>query len=64
MENQLFLSPKKTAELGITTLYHIRLLIANDDCPGVRVGTHFKVNVPALREKLEADSRAAMQKGV
>ena len=50
-------SPKETAAMGVTTEWHIRQLIARGECPGIYVGSHFKVNVGALSEKLEAESR-------
>ena len=50
-------SPKETAAMGVTSEWHIRQLIARGKCPGIYVGSHFKVNVGALIEKLEAESR-------
>ena len=50
-------SPKETAAIGVTSEWHIRQLIARGECPGIYVGSHFKVNVGALIEKLEAESR-------
>ncbi len=50
-------SPKETAAMGVTSEWHIRQLIARGECPGIYVGSHFKVNVGALIEKLEAESR-------
>ena len=50
-------SPKETAAMGVTSEWHIRQLIARGECPGIYVGIHFKVNVGALIEKLEAESR-------
>lgn len=52
-----FLSPVKTASLGFISLHHLRRMIARGECPGIYVGTHFKVNVDALVEKLDAESR-------
>ena len=43
--------------MGVTSEWHIRQLIARGECPGIYVGSHFKVNVGALIEKLEAESR-------
>lgn len=58
-----FESPKKTAARGIISGWHLRQMIARGECPGIYTGSHFKVNVNALVEKLEAESRAG-KKGV
>lgn len=58
-----FLSPKKTAALGFITEWQLRRLIAEGRCPGVYSGTHFKVNVEALIEQLDTQSRAAANGG-
>lgn len=50
-------SPKETAAMGVTSEWHIRRLIASGECPGIYVGSHFKVNVDALIEKLDKESR-------
>ena len=50
-------SPKETAAMGVTSEWHIRQLIARGECPGIYVGSHFKVNVGALIKKLEAEGR-------
>lgn len=59
-----FLSPKKTAALGFISEWQLRHLIAEGRCPGVYSGSHFKVNVQALIEQLDAQSRAAVNGGV
>lgn len=57
------LSPKKTAELGFISEWQLRRLIAEGRCPGIYSGSHFKVNVDALIEQLDAQSRAAATGG-
>lgn len=45
------------AETKILSEHHLRLLVANGECPGIRVGNRFLVNLEALTEKLENESR-------
>lgn len=58
-----FQSPRKTAALGFVSEYYLRHLIAKGECPGIYSGNRFLVNVDALLEKLEAESRAG-KKGI
>ena len=52
-----FRTIRQTAALGILTEYRIRLLVAQGLCPGIRTGNRFLVNVGALEELLDAESR-------
>lgn len=52
-----FLTIKETAKLGIVSEHHLRVLAAQGHLPGVYVGNRFKVNVTALVEQLERESR-------
>lgn len=52
-----FKSPRETAKLGFISEAHLRQMIARGECPGIYVGTHFRVNVDALIEKLDTESR-------
>lgn len=52
-----FKTIRQTAATGILTEYRIRLLVATGECPGIRVGNRFLVNVEALAEFLDKESR-------
>lgn len=52
-----FKSIKQTAKMGVMSENYIRQLVAAKKCPGVYAGTHFMVNVEALVEQLDAESR-------
>jgi len=56
-----FRTIRQTAALGIMSEHYIRLLVAEGRCPGIRTGNRFLVNVEALAEQLDAESRAAVQ---
>lgn len=56
-------SARKFGKRGIVSENYVRRLIAMNACPGIRVGSHFRVNVDALMEKLEQESREMMGKG-
>lgn len=51
-----FLTIRQTAALGVISQHHLRLMVAQGRCPGIRVGNRFMVNVPLLMEQLERDS--------
>ena len=52
-----FKTVRQTAALGILPEHRLRLLVAQGACPGIRTGNRFLVNVEALVEKLDAESR-------
>lgn len=52
-----FKTIRKTAETGLITEYYLRLLVAQGRCPGIYSGNRFLVNVDALAEQLDAESR-------
>lgn len=56
-----FKTIRQTAALGIITEYYLRLLVAQGNCPGIYSGNRFLVNVDALVEQLENESRRTMQ---
>jgi len=39
----------------------LRLLVAQGRCPGIKTGNRFMVNVDALSEMLDAESRKNME---
>ena len=52
-----FKTIRQTASMGILSEHRIRLLVAAGQCPGIKAGNRFLVNVPALAEMLDAESR-------
>ena len=55
-----FKTIRQTAATGLLSEHRLRLLVAQGNCPGIRAGNRFLVNVPALAEQLDRESRAAM----
>lgn len=55
-----FKTIRQTAATGITSEHHLRLLVAQGKCPGIRSGNRFLINVQALAELLDAESRKCM----
>lgn len=52
-----FKTIRETAKLGIIGETYIRRMVAEGRCPGIRSGNRFLVNVEALVEQLDAESR-------
>lgn len=52
-----FKTIRQTAATGILSEHRIRLMVAAGQCPGIKAGNRFLVNVSALAEMLDADSR-------
>lgn len=52
-----FQTIRQTAATGILPEYRIRCMVAQGVCPGIRSGNRFLVNVAALEEMLDAESR-------
>ena len=48
-----FLSIRETAKTGIISEHHLRQMVAQGQAPGFYVGSHFRVNVPMLIDKLD-----------
>lgn len=53
----VFKTIRQTAATGILSEHRLRLLVAEGKCPGIRTGNRFLVNVPALAEMLDRQSR-------
>ena len=51
---------RQTAALGILSEHFLRHLVARGQCPGVYTGNRFLVNVEALVEQLDRQSREAV----
>lgn len=52
-----FKTIRQTAATGLASENFIRMLVAQGKCPGIRSGNRFLVNVEALGEMLDAESR-------
>lgn len=57
MSNSKFCTIRQTAALGIMSEHYLRLLVAQKKCPGIYTGNRFLINVEALQEQLEQESR-------
>ena len=56
-----FKTIRQVAALGVLPEYRIRLLVAQGKCPGIYAGNRFLVNVEALAEMLDQQSRGAVK---
>lgn len=52
-----FKTIRQTAAIGIVTEHCLRRMVAAGECPGIYSGNRFLVNVNALAEKLDCESR-------
>lgn len=52
-----FLTIRKTAATGLISEHYLRQMVAQGRCPGIYSGNRFLVNVEALRERLDWESR-------
>ena len=52
-----FKTIRQTAALGVLPEHRIRLLVAQGKCPGIYTGNRFMVNVDALTDFLDKQSR-------
>lgn len=52
-----FKTIRQTAATGILSEHRIRLMVATGQCPEIKTGNRFLVNVSALAEMLDAESR-------
>lgn len=55
-----FKTIRQTAATGILSEHRLRLMVAEGKCPGIRTGNRFLVNVTALAEMLDKESRAGV----
>lgn len=55
-----FLTIRQTAATGLITEHRLRIMVKQGACPGIYHGPKFMVNVTALEEQLDAESRAAV----
>lgn len=59
---QKFLTIRQTAETGILSESHLRLLEKQGRLPGIRSGNRFLVNYPLLVEQLDRESLEQAQR--
>lgn len=59
-----FMTIRRAAATGLLSEHHIRLLVATGKCPGIRIGNRFMVNIDALAEMLERESRKGLEPDV
>lgn len=52
-----FKTIRQTAALKVISEHHLRILVAQGKCPGVYSGNRFLVNLDALIEQLDNESR-------
>ena len=57
----IFQTIRQAAASGILPEHFLRQLVAQGRCPGVRSGNRFLVNVEALTEQLDRESREAVR---
>ena len=56
-----FKTIRETAKTGLISQHMLRCLVAEGRCPGIYSGNRFMVNVTALAELLDAESRSAVR---
>ena len=55
-----FRTIREVAKSGLISEHQLRIMVKQNMCPGIYRGTKFMVNVTALAEQLDAESRAAV----
>lgn len=56
-----FKTIRQTAATGILSEHRLRLMVAAGTCPGIKTGNRFLINVSALAEMLDEESRKAVE---
>lgn len=56
-----FKTIRQTAATGILSEHRLRLMVAAGTCPGIKTGNRFLINVSALVEMLDEESRKAVE---
>lgn len=60
----MFKTIRQTAATGILTEHRLRVLVAEGKCPGIKAGNRFLVNVDALAEMLDVQSKEAVRREI
>lgn len=55
-----FKTIRQTAATGILSEHRLRILVAKGECPGIKTGNRFLVNIEALAEMLDMQSKRAV----
>lgn len=56
-----FKTIRQTAATGILSEHRLRLMVAAGTCPGIQTGNRFLINISALAEMLDAESRKVQE---
>ena len=56
-----FKTIRQTAATGILSEHRLRLMVAAGTCSGIKTGNRFLINVSALAEMLDEESRRAVE---
>lgn len=56
-----FKTIRQTAATGILPEHRLRLMVAAGTCPGIQTGNRFLINISALAEMLDAESRKVQE---
>lgn len=52
-----FKTIREVARTGLISEHYLRMMVKRGECPCIKSGNRVLVNVPALREKLDAMSK-------
>ena len=55
MERPILLTPNETAKTGIMSIYAIRMGIAQNTIPYVKVGKHYRINYTQLLRQMNGE---------
>lgn len=55
-----FRTIRQVAGLGLLSEHQLRLRVAQKRCPGIYCGSRFLINLEALMEQLDTESRKCM----
>ena len=58
-----FKTIRQTAATGLISEHYLRCLVARGECPGIRSGNRFLVNVSALAAQLDRESAVSVRTG-
>ena len=56
-----FRTIRQVAGLGLLSEHQLRLMVAQKRCPGIYSGNRFLINLDALMEQLDSESRQNME---
>ena len=56
MERPLLLTPNEVAKTGIMSIYAIRMGIAQNTIPYVKIGSHYRINYTQLLKQMNGEA--------